>query len=95
MQAGVVVTRARATLLDPNGVYWPDGELYDYLSAAQTAVVNLKPDAYAQTVFVSLVPGVLQAIPAEGTSSRSPLDSTTFALQGTCPSHGRHPKHSD
>ena len=66
MQAGVVGTRVRATLLDSGGVYWPDAELYDYLSAAQTAVVNLKPDAYAQTVFVSLVPGVLQSIPSDG-----------------------------
>ena len=66
MQAGVVLARARATLLDPSGMYWPDGELFDYLSAAQTAVVNLKPDAYAQTVFVTLSPGVLQVIPADG-----------------------------
>ena len=66
MQAGVVVARARATLLDPAGVYWPEAELYDYLSAAQTAVVNLKPDAYALTVFVTLAAGVLQMIPADG-----------------------------
>ena len=66
MQAGVVIARARATLLDPSGVYWPDAELYDYLSAAQTAVVNLKPDAYAVTAFMTLAAGVLQVIPADG-----------------------------
>lgn len=66
MQAGVVIARARATLLDPAGVYWPDAELYDYLSAAQTAVVSLKPDAYALTAMVTLVAGVLQSIPDDG-----------------------------
>lgn len=66
MQAGTVIARVRATLLDPNGMYWPDAELYDYLAAAQTAVVNAKPDAYAQTVFVQLAAGSLQAIPLDG-----------------------------
>jgi len=66
MQAGVLIARVRSTLLDPNGDYWTDAELYDYLSAAQTALVSLKPDAYALTAFVTLAPGVLQAIPADG-----------------------------
>lgn len=66
MQAGLIVARVRATLLDPNGVYWPDGELYDYLSAAQTAVVSLRPDAYAKTAFVTLAAGALQQVPAGG-----------------------------
>ena len=66
MQAGTLIARVRATLLDPAGVYWPDGELYDYLSAAQTAVVSLKPDAYALTATVALTAGVLQGIPQDG-----------------------------
>ncbi len=66
MQAGTIIGRVRATLLDPNGDYWTDAELYDYLSAAQTAVVSLRPEAYALTALVTLVPGVLQAIPADG-----------------------------
>ncbi len=66
MQAGAVIVRVRASLLDPDGMYWPDAELYDYLSAAQTAVVNAKPDAYARTAFVALAAGALQAIPVDG-----------------------------
>lgn len=61
--ASVIIDRVRATLVDPNGVGWSDDELYDYLSAAESAVCNAKPDAYTKLESVGLVAGPVQSLP--------------------------------
>jgi hypothetical protein len=66
LQASVIVDRARISLIDPREVHWSDAELYDYLSAGQRAVVQLKPSAYTITELVSLAAGVVQNLPSEG-----------------------------
>lgn len=66
MLASVIVNRARESLIDPRAVHWSEAELYDYASAAQRAVCNLKPSAYTITTDIPLVAGVAQHIPANG-----------------------------
>lgn len=61
--ASVIVDRARTSLIDPRAVHWTDAELFDYLSAAQLAVVQLKPGAYTVSGFISLIAGVMQSLP--------------------------------
>lgn len=61
--ASVIIDRVRKTLVDPNGTGWTDAELYDYLSAAESAVCNLKPDAYTRMEPVALVSGPVQTMP--------------------------------
>lgn len=61
--ASVIIDRVRSTLVDPNGVGWTDAELYDYLSAAESAICNAKPDAYTRLEAVSLVAGAAQTLP--------------------------------
>lgn len=63
--ASVIVNRVRNTLVDPNGTGWDDAELYDYLSAAESAVCNAKPDAYTVMDDLPLTAGVVQALPAD------------------------------
>lgn len=60
--ASVIVDRARISLIDPRAVHWSDVELYDYLSAAQRAVCQLKPSAYTVTEEIALVAGVVQTV---------------------------------
>lgn len=60
--ASVIVDRARTSLIDPRAAHWTDAELYDYLSAAQRAVCQLKPSAYTVTGEISLVAGVVQEL---------------------------------
>lgn len=60
--ASVIVNRARTTLIDPSAVHWSEVELYDYLTAAQRAVCQLKPSAYTVTELISLVAGVMQTL---------------------------------
>lgn len=62
LQASVIVDRARTSLIDPREVHWSDAELYDYLSAAQRAVCQLKPSAYTVTELISLAAGVVQQL---------------------------------
>lgn len=54
MLASVVLDRAKKTLLDETGVLWTAAELLDYLNAAITAIVTLKPDAYILTASFTL-----------------------------------------
>lgn len=66
--ASAIVARVRLTLVDPNAVGWSDAELYDYLSAAQSAICNAKPDAHTKLEAVDLVAGVVQTLPEDGIS---------------------------
>lgn len=67
MQAGIIITRARNTLIDPApGTYWTDAELIDYLNGGITFVVGLKPDAYVITGPIPLVAGINQSLPSGG-----------------------------
>jgi len=69
LAASVIVTRARRTLLDPApGVVWTDADMLDYLSAAQTAVCQIKADAYPLRATVPLAAGVSQALPSDALS---------------------------
>jgi hypothetical protein len=61
--SSVLIDRVRKTLVDPNGTGWSDDELYDYLSAAESAVCNVKPDAYTRQEAVTLIPGPVQVTP--------------------------------
>lgn len=68
LQCGVIVTRARNTLLDPGtgpaAPAWTDPELIDYTAAAQTAVLDLKPDANVIFEALVLASGSQQSLPA-------------------------------
>jgi len=66
LQASAIITPVRATLLDATGVTWTDAELIGYLNAGVTQLVGLKPDANSVENDVDLVPGVAQALPANG-----------------------------
>ncbi len=63
--ASVITDRVRKTLVDPNGTGWSDAELLDYLSAAESAVCNAKPDAYTRMEAVPLVAGPVQTMPED------------------------------
>jgi len=56
----------RATLLDPNGVYWTDAELVGYYNLFVTVAIGEKPDALTESVQFDLAAGVDQVLPAEG-----------------------------
>lgn len=61
-----VFRRARRVLFDPTAVRWTDPELLAYLSDAQTAIVQYRPEAGAVNRAVTLVSGTRQTIPAGG-----------------------------
>lgn len=70
LQCGVIVARARFTLLDsgigPAAPAWTDTELIDYTAAAQTAVLEIKPDANVIYGNLSLATGSQQSLPSGG-----------------------------
>lgn len=69
MLASVVIDRARRTLLDPApGVTWSNADLLDYLSAGQTAVCQLKADAFPKRATFACVAGVAQQLPSDALS---------------------------
>jgi hypothetical protein len=70
--AGQIIGRVRRTLVDPTGVTWTDAELLDYLTAAQTATVNAKNDAFRVVRNVPLVPGFVQQLPTTLGSGDAP-----------------------
>lgn len=61
-----VFRRVRRVLFDPTGVRWTDPELLNYLSDAQTAIVQYRPEIGAVNQALSLVRGTRQTIPAGG-----------------------------
>lgn len=60
-----IIARVAKTLIDDGMVAWTDDELYDYYNAAQSAVVNAKPDAYTVQNLVGLSAGVVQETPSD------------------------------
>lgn len=67
MLASVVLNRAAKTLLDETGVLWSAAELLDYLNAAITAIVTVKPDVYVLTTSFTLTNATArQSLPASG-----------------------------
>lgn len=77
VQAGVIINRAATTLLDLSHTAWTQAELFDYLTAAQRIVCQLKADAYTKLASVPLVAGVDQVLPADGISVVSAYRNTT------------------
>ncbi|MNY20208.1 hypothetical protein D3C86_1536780 [compost metagenome] len=67
MLASQIINKARILLTDPDGVRWSDADLLGWLNSAQLQVVAVRPDAKATKTDLALVPGVEQAIPANGT----------------------------
>ncbi|WP_018865125.1 DUF6682 family protein [Thioalkalivibrio sp. ARh3] len=63
MQASVIVNRAAQMLLDESGRVWPPEQLLGHLSAAQRAVVKIKPQALTETTVMQLQPGAKQEAP--------------------------------
>lgn len=66
MLASDIITRASRILFDNTKVRWPENELLDYISDAQRAIVQLRPDANAKNAVVALVAGSRQSIPTGG-----------------------------
>lgn len=67
MLAQDFVTEIRGSLFDPPpGAGWSDSELLGYLNQALRTTSTLKPDAYTRRVYIPLVAGTNQALPADG-----------------------------
>lgn len=66
LAARVLLDQAKYALNDPSHTNWPAEELLLYLSDAQRAAVQLKPDINATTKDIGVDPGTLQRIPADG-----------------------------
>lgn len=75
MKASDVIEGARQLLVDPAGVRWPDLDLLTWVAEAELQVVAVRPDANAKRVDLTLVAGVEQAIPADGTRLLSVLQN--------------------
>lgn len=67
MLAQQILRKARVLLSDPDAVRWSDADLLGWLNSGQLQIVAVRPDAKATKVDQALVPGVEQAIPANGT----------------------------
>ena len=84
MQASEIIGRAAAQLIDEAGHTWPEPELLANLTAAQRAIVKLKPQAYTKTETLQLQPGAVQESPGHvmhrvtrnmGTDGHTPGDA--------------------
>ena len=65
--ASVLLNRAAKTLLDETGVLWSSAELLDYINAAISAVVTIKPDTYVLTSTFTLTNAqAKQTLPSGG-----------------------------
>lgn len=62
-QARDIMADAATTLLDEDAVRWTAPELFGYLNDGLRAVAAEKPNAYTQTVTLTLVSGTLQTLP--------------------------------
>jgi hypothetical protein len=72
-----LIARVAKTLLDDSMVGWSEDELYDYFNAAQSAVVNAKPDAHTTLDSIPLAAGVLQQMPGDCVSILAIYHNTT------------------
>lgn len=66
MQAKAILDRSGWLLADVAHQRFSQATLLSFISDAQRQVALLRPDATAKTAVVQLVPGTLQAIPADG-----------------------------
>lgn len=66
LQASVIISRAQNTLLDLTGDFWSSNELIDYLNAAFSSVLIVKPDAIVKTSSFLLVQSATQTLPNDG-----------------------------
>lgn len=65
--ASVIIDRCEKTLLDDTNVLWSAAELLDYLNAAISALVTIKPDTYVLTASFTLTNATpKQTLPAGG-----------------------------
>lgn len=62
MKASEVLTRA-ASILQDEGVYWPDSELLHWLNDGRNRLYDLRPDLYATAEDVPLDVGAVQQLP--------------------------------
>ena len=66
LTAQQIIDRAKQTLNDPDAVQWPESELLGYLSDAQRAAVQIRPEVNPFTVEQALLEGSRQTIPSDG-----------------------------
>ena len=80
--ASVIITRAQASLNDPDNVQWTITELIDYINDAQSQVVMARPEANPKTISMKLVEGSKQTIPdgTEATADIEPDGIVAFSL---------------
>jgi hypothetical protein len=75
MKASDVIAGARKLLVDPTGVRWPDADLLGWVGEAQLQVIAVRPDSNSKRADLTLVAGVEQSIPADGTRLLSVLQN--------------------
>lgn len=63
MKASAVIGRAQKILMDQSGKTWSEDELLEHLTAAQRAVITIKPSAYTKNETMQLEEGVKQESP--------------------------------
>lgn len=66
LTAQAVLTRAGRALNDTGMTRWSEAELLEYLSDAQRAAVQIRPETNSVTITHPLAPGTRQAIPDDG-----------------------------
>ena len=76
--ASTIITRAAASLNDPDNVQWTEAELIDYINDAQGQVVMARPEANPKTISMKLVAGSKQTIP-DGSESASDIEPDGIA----------------
>lgn len=85
MLAQVIITAARKLLGDRSGVRWSDPDLLEWLNAGQRQVVAVRPDAKSKKATVTLVAGIEQALPSDGTRLLSVLHNMRTTGETTTP----------
>lgn len=75
MKASDVIAGARKLLVDPTGVRWPDSDLLGWVGEAQLQVIAVRPDSNSKRADLTLVAGIEQTIPADGTRLLSVLQN--------------------
>ena len=89
LTAGQVLNRARRTLNDFSAVRWTSDELLEYLSDAQRAAVEMRPEINPVVVTVQLAPGTLQTLPDDGFTLHDVIRN--MGVNGTTPGRSIRP----
>lgn len=63
LTAADVVSRARTSLIDPDGTRWSDAELFRWISDALRTILSIRPDIFCVFATVNLVAGTKQELP--------------------------------